>query len=121
MIPRICWPVNVFGLLYLYYDTYAVKTTRLSHTRLRVIADVLVFFAVRQDFADVAEHFAPLNVRKPLVMHKRNVLERPDALLRLPVQEHVIGRREIDVPTADSHHLQGGPGRQVQHQIGNGL
>lgn len=39
----------------------------------------------------------------------------------LPVQEHVVGRREVDVPTADGHHLEGRAGRQVQHQVGDGL
>lgn len=37
------------------------------------------------------------------------------------MQKHVIGRGEVDVPTADGHHLQGGPRGQVQHQVGHGL
>lgn len=37
------------------------------------------------------------------------------------MQEHVIGGRETDVPTPDGHHLQGRAGRQVEHQVWDGL
>lgn len=40
---------------------------------------------------------------------------------KLPMQEHVIGCREIDVPTANGHHLQGRSRRQVKHQVGDCL
>lgn len=41
--------------------------------------------------------------------------------VKLPVQKHVIGRCEIDVPTPDGHHLKRRSGRQVKHEIRDGL
>jgi len=62
------------------------------------------------------------NLRKTGGIRSRRRKRRSSERARLlPVQEHVVGRREVDVPTADGHHLEGRAGRQVEHQVGHGL